>query len=57
MSFLRALVGRWPYFVIAGVVLALDQATKVMAHAHLRGVAAVEIIPLVDLKSRAIDLC
>ena len=28
---------RWPYFVIAGVVLGLDQATKIMAHAQLRG--------------------
>jgi signal peptidase II len=45
MSFLRALTGRWPYFVIAGVVLALDQVTKVMAHANLRGAAVVEVIP------------
>lgn len=45
MSFLRTLAGRWPYFVIAGVVLALDQATKVLAHAHLRGAAVVEVIP------------
>lgn len=45
MSFLRALAGRWPYFVIAGVVLALDQATKAMAHAQLRGASLVEVIP------------
>ena len=45
MSFLRTLAGRWPYFVIAGVVLALDQATKALAHAHLRGAAVVEVIP------------
>jgi len=45
MSFLRALAGRWPYFVIAGAVLALDQATKAMAHAQLRGASVVEVIP------------
>jgi signal peptidase II len=45
MSFLRALASRWPYFVIAGVVLFLDQVTKVLAHAHLRGVSVVEIVP------------
>ena len=45
MSFLRDLAGRWPYFVIAGVVLAFDQITKVLAHSHLRGSAAVEVIP------------
>ena len=45
MRFHRALASRWPYFVTAGVVLALDQATKVLAHAHLRGASAVEIVP------------
>ena len=45
MSFLRTLAIRWPYFVIAGVVLALDQATKVLAHAHLRGASVVEVVP------------
>jgi len=45
MSFLRALASRWPYFVIAGVVLLLDQVTKVLAHAHLRGASLVEIVP------------
>jgi len=45
MSFLRTLAIRWPYFVIAGVVLVLDQATKVLAHTHLRGASVVEILP------------
>ncbi len=45
MSFFQALAQRWPYFVIAGVVLLLDQITKMLAHAHLRGASAVEIIP------------
>jgi signal peptidase II len=45
MSLLRDLAGRWPYFVIAGVVLAFDQISKVLADAHLRGASAVEIVP------------
>ena len=45
MSFLRELAGRWPYFVISGVILAFDQITKVLAHSHLRAAASVEVIP------------
>jgi signal peptidase II len=45
MSLVKALTVRWPYFLIAAGVLALDQITKALAHQHLRGTAAVEIIP------------
>jgi signal peptidase II len=45
MSLLRAIGLRWPYFATAGVVLALDQTTKVLAHAYLRTSPAVELIP------------
>jgi signal peptidase II len=36
---------RWPYFVLAAIVLAVDQATKVLAHAHLRDTPAVPVVP------------
>ncbi len=36
---------RRPYFVLAAVLLVLDQLTKVMAHAWLRGSTPVELIP------------
>jgi len=50
MTTLDAVVRRWPYFAIAGTVLAVDQVTKVLAHAHLRGTGAVTVIPgLFDL--------
>ena len=37
--------GRGIYFVIAGVVLLLDQATKHLAHSHLRDSGPVSVIP------------
>jgi signal peptidase II len=45
MSFLRDLAGRWPYFAIAAAVLALDQLTKILAHAYLRDASPVAIVP------------
>jgi signal peptidase II len=37
--------GRGIYFVIAAVVLVLDQATKHLVHAHLRDTGPVSVIP------------
>lgn len=45
MSFLRALAGRWPYFLIAGTILVFDQISKVLADTHLRGASVVEVVP------------
>jgi signal peptidase II len=36
---------RRSYFLIAAAVMALDQATKILAHRYLRGGGAVEIVP------------
>jgi signal peptidase II len=33
------------YFLISAVVLLLDQATKILAHAHLPGKGMVEVVP------------
>jgi signal peptidase II len=45
MSRLVMAVERRGYFLLALVVLALDQVTKALAHRHLRGAGVVELIP------------
>lgn len=45
MSFGSLLYRRRQYFVLSAAVLLLDQATKVLAHARLRGAGTVEIVP------------
>jgi signal peptidase II len=45
MKLTSALAARWPYFVLAGGVLVVDQATKLLAEARLRASTPVEIIP------------
>ncbi|HXV75228.1 MAG TPA: signal peptidase II [Candidatus Polarisedimenticolaceae bacterium] len=45
MSRLSAVRARWPYFAVAVGVVALDQLTKVLAHAYLRVSSAVVIVP------------
>lgn len=45
MRFAEALLARRGYFIVAFVVLLLDQATKVAAHHWLRGVPPVEVVP------------
>jgi signal peptidase II len=45
MSPLITRPGRGGYFVLAGVVLLLDQITKHLAHAHLRDRGPVSVIP------------
>jgi len=45
MSWRRALASRWPYFSVALIILVVDQTTKVLAHAYLRGSSAVPIVP------------
>lgn len=45
MSVLAPFVERRGYFALSAAVLLVDQATKMLAHAHLRGAGAVEIIP------------
>ena len=45
MSFSVTRQGRGVYFVIAAVVLVLDQATKILVHAYLRDRGPVPIIP------------
>ena len=45
MTLGQALLARRGYFVTALVVLLLDQATKIIAHAYLRAAPAIEVIP------------
>lgn len=45
MSVPPGLLARRGYFLLAAAVVALDQATKVAAHARLRGRPPVEIVP------------
>jgi signal peptidase II len=45
MSFLRQVAERRTYFLAALAVLVVDQITKILAHAYLRGQGPVEIIP------------
>lgn len=45
MSLAAALAARRGYFALSLVVVLLDQATKILAHAYLRGRGAVTLIP------------
>jgi signal peptidase II len=45
MSVGSSIVARWPYFAIAAGVIGGDQLTKALAHTHLRGRPAVEVVP------------
>jgi signal peptidase II len=45
MSFVSSVAARWPYFAVAIVVVALDQTTKIVAHAYLRASSAVVVVP------------
>jgi signal peptidase II len=36
---------RWGYLAVSAAIVALDQATKVLAHARLRGAPPVEVVP------------
>ena len=45
MSFRASVARRRYYFLISAAVVLLDQVTKILAHAYLRGEGVVVVVP------------